>query len=119
MKKLLLLLLIIATLFLSGCAAIVKQEDVADVAVVTNKEYTAASTVIMTQPYVIGKTVGIRSYPVHYPERYEITIAARGLTKTYEVDAADYHQIEIDDEVPITIHIIYYEDGSIKQEIKR
>ena len=119
MKKLLLLLLILATLFLSGCAAIVKQEDVADVAVITNKKYIAARTVIMTQPYVIGKTVGIRSYPVHYPEEYEITISVRGLTKTYEVDAEDYHAAAINDEVPVVIHIIYYEDGSIKQEISR
>lgn len=119
MKKLLLLILIIATLFLTGCAVITNEEYVDDIAVITNKEYTAARTVMMTQPYVIGKTVGIRSYPVHYPEEYEITISVRGLTKTYEVDAEDYHAAAINDEVPVVIHIIHYEDGSIKQEISR
>lgn len=119
MKKLLLFILIIATLFLTGCATITEEKYENDVAIIINKEYTAPRTVIMTQPYVIGKTVGIRSYPVHYPEEYEITISVRGLTKTYEVDAEDYHAAAIDDEIPVVIHIIYYEDGSIKQEISR
>lgn len=112
-------MLIIATLFLTGCATISSEEYVDDVAVIINKEYTAARTVVMTQPYVIGETIGVRSYPVHYPEEYEITISVRGLTKKYEVDAADYHAAEIGDEVPVGIHIIYYEDGSIKKEISR
>ena len=108
MKKLLILFLIF-TIFLTGCAKLISTEsEVVEAEVVDTYHRN-----MMILPQKIGNNTIMTTYPA----RYEVTVQYNDI-KTIIKSQELYEQVKVGDKVSCNLVTRYYDDNSIEKELE-
>ena len=108
MKKLIILFLIF-TIFLTGCAKLINTEsEVVEAEVV----YTYHRDVM-----ILPRRVGKITIMTTYPARYEVTVQYNNI-KTIIKSQELYEQVKIGDKVSCNLITKYYDNNSIEKELE-